>query len=479
MADKELLKWLSHNNAWHRHTAQRLLQKNPSRKTVRLLKRRLKKAGELETIHILWTLHGLQALDLKEIDRALDSENPWVRTHALKAGQTKLKLNALLTFLKKEHSSLVQQHALMYLQPHNHKPQVLTTLVQQVPNILSDAKRQVAIRSAALGQEIALVELIAGSKFWSAAYEQKHKLVSKLITQAARLESPPATEILDLANASKELWLQDAILDGILEVTRDNGFTRFNLQQPHPIFTAAGEQHTQSITNARKAYTWPNDTLAANAKPLTPQQQHNKQLGADYYAKNCANCHGKDGKGIINTAPSLVDSPWVIGATETLAAIVLDGLQGPIEVNDEQWNSVMPGHKYIESFNDDVASGLITFLRRSWGHAEPVASPQLVASMRNPSQPMWSVETLKTLELNTRYKNYTGTYGPFVIEYNNNQLIIKSAILNGPLVETKEDHFLFTPRNVALEFIWDNKTVTAVRMASETGGNLIPRMPIQ
>ena len=66
---------------------------------------------------------------------------------------------------------------------------------------------------------------------------------------------------------------------------------------------------------------------------------------------------------------------------------------------------------------------------------------------------------------------------PLAFTYNGRALEVGSGIFNGPLVETQEDRFLFEPRGLQLEFVLaDDGRVTGVRMATDEGGVLLPRV---
>ena len=66
-------------------------------------------------------------------------------------------------------------------------------------------------------------------------------------------------------------------------------------------------------------------------------------LGKKVYGNNCANCHQATGVGQPGSYPSLVGSEWVLGSKERLAAILLKGVQGPLNVKDATYGTmVMP-----------------------------------------------------------------------------------------------------------------------------------------
>jgi len=223
--------------------------------------------------------------------------------------------------------------------------------------------------------------------------------------------------------------------------------------------------------------------LAEDAKPLSPVQQDQMRLGADYYLNRCAICHGADGKGITSLAPTLVESVWVTGPSEILARIVLQGLQGPIEVQGETWNAMMPGHASVPDFDDETAAGLLTYLHRAWGHAGRAIDPKFIARTRveiSDHRGLWTVKEFEDLEINTHYRKYVGRYGggafSLNFEFDGRDLIVQSIYFNGPMVEQKEDHFFFEPREFSVEFVWDeNNEISAVRVPLQ-GGVELPRV---
>ena len=65
-----------------------------------------------------------------------------------------------------------------------------------------------------------------------------------------------------------------------------------------------------------------------------------------------------------------------------------------------------------------------------------------------------------------------------VFAYDGRDLTIDAGIFSGALVEMKEDHFLFEPRQIKLEFvIADDGSVPAVRMDGGEGAVELPRVP--
>ena len=123
----------------------------------------------------------------------------------------------------------------------------------------------------------------------------------------------------------------------------------------------------------------------AGRRPATrPQFEDDRDLmvaasqgtGAEIYLAQCATCHQGQGGGVPGTFPPLTDSDWVSGDKGRLIATVLHGLQGPIEINGELYDELMPGYAFLD--DEDIAA-LLTFVRSSFGNsAEPVHESEVL-----------------------------------------------------------------------------------------------------
>src|SRR5690606_22516029 len=90
------------------------------------------------------------------------------------------------------------------------------------------------------------------------------------------------------------------------------------------------------------------------------------ERGRQEYAV-CAACHQVDGKGQDGVAPGLVGSRWVTGRADALIRIVLNG--------KTSGESTMPP---LRSLDDETIAAILTYVRRSWGHASsPVTREQV------------------------------------------------------------------------------------------------------
>lgn len=117
------------------------------------------------------------------------------------------------------------------------------------------------------------------------------------------------------------------------------------------------------------------------------------KLGQEGYML-CQACHGVDGKGMPNIAPPLANSEWVLGPAENLIRMQFRGLQGPITVNGQEWNSVMAGMGPALGTDEKLAA-VITYIRNSWGNEAGLVSADQVAPYRSEiGQPMLTVADL-------------------------------------------------------------------------------------
>ena len=101
-------------------------------------------------------------------------------------------------------------------------------------------------------------------------------------------------------------------------------------------------------------------------------------LGKRVY-NNCMACHQRDGLGVAGNYPPLAGSEWVGGSPGVLAALILHGLEGAVEVGGQTYNQVMPKWSHL---TDEQAAAVLTFIRGSWDNRAGPVSPDLVAAVR-------------------------------------------------------------------------------------------------
>ena len=480
---QDTLTRLGHAVGWQRDTAQRLLIADPSGQVRVALRGLAQEADSLTAVHALWTLDGRGELEAETVMQAIGRGHEAVQLAALEAGGHLLAEGALLDLGEVLTAPRLRQQLIFSLAAHAGSVPVQAFLSRVLMAVGDDTFVLSAVQAAVFGQELGLFRLLLEDRAWLREGAAAGILIA-LVRQGLRADPDKAGQWLDLAERSRQASIARSVLEGFSAFTRDEAFERIRLDKPHPVLSAQNEQLWPSIVRARRAVTWPGDDLPAGAKPLSSVQSAQRALGADYYARRCASCHGLNGEGVAGLGPVLAGSLWVTGASEVLARIVLQGLQGPIEVDGEIWNAVMPGHAAMPDFDDATAAGLLTYLNRAWGHAGRAVDTDFIVEVRRQTEGRtgpWTVEALAEIDVNTHYVKYQGRYGggDFVLEfaYSGKALEVRSGIFNGPLREQREDHFIFEPRRIELEFMVadDGESVYGVRMATPEGGMLIPR----
>ncbi|MEZ4234640.1 MAG: cytochrome c [Myxococcota bacterium] len=104
-----------------------------------------------------------------------------------------------------------------------------------------------------------------------------------------------------------------------------------------------------------------------------------KARGEVVYANICQTCHQADGKGLPGTYPPLAGSGSFYGDPEHHVGIIVNGLSGAITVQGQAFNNAMPSQAALSDY--DVAA-VATFERLSWGNADGMVDPAIVASVR-------------------------------------------------------------------------------------------------
>lgn len=102
--------------------------------------------------------------------------------------------------------------------------------------------------------------------------------------------------------------------------------------------------------------------------------------GEKVYVTYCAGCHQGDGRGAPPRYPPLAGTDWVTGDRQRLISVILHGLEGPIEVNGEPYDNIMPQHSFLD---DESVAEVATYIRRSFGNdAGPVTVDEVRAVRR-------------------------------------------------------------------------------------------------
>jgi nitrite reductase (NO-forming) len=145
------------------------------------------------------------------------------------------------------------------------------------------------------------------------------------------------------------------------------------------------KQDVRDYDPAAAAFVLPADaaTIVAEvtppAAPVEPQNLAERmQHGRDVYQRTCFACHGVAGAGMPNVFPPLANSDFLRARPDKGVGIVLAGLQGPVKVNGQTFNSVMPP----QVLSDQEVASVLTYVHNTWGNDGGEVTPAEVAAGR-------------------------------------------------------------------------------------------------
>ena len=123
---------------------------------------------------------------------------------------------------------------------------------------------------------------------------------------------------------------------------------------------------------------------AAQAAPqaapqaASPADSALTEHGKEVYAKICTTCHQPDGRGMTGVFPPLAQSDFLMHDSERAIRVLLEGLQGPITVNGQTFNGVMPNF----SLSDKEIASVLSYVRSNFGNAGTPVTPADVQRVR-------------------------------------------------------------------------------------------------
>jgi nitrite reductase (NO-forming)/hydroxylamine reductase len=101
--------------------------------------------------------------------------------------------------------------------------------------------------------------------------------------------------------------------------------------------------------------------------------------GEAVYNANCAACHQTTGVGLAGAFPPLAGSDYLMGDRKQVLTAALFGLSGPITVNGQEYDGVMPSMGYLS--DADLAAAL-SYVFSAWGNTGSAVSVEEVAALR-------------------------------------------------------------------------------------------------
>ena len=112
-----------------------------------------------------------------------------------------------------------------------------------------------------------------------------------------------------------------------------------------------------------------------------PKADAGSALGQKMYAQNCSVCHQPGGTGLPGQFPPLAGSDWVLEeGPNRIIKLILNGIQGPITVNGQQFNNSMV--PWRDTMTDEQIAAVATYIRSTWGNKAPPVKTEEVTAQR-------------------------------------------------------------------------------------------------
>ncbi|GAA4106276.1 hypothetical protein GCM10022393_00640 [Aquimarina addita] len=88
--------------------------------------------------------------------------------------------------------------------------------------------------------------------------------------------------------------------------------------------------------------------------------------GSEIYTDFCMQCHLPDGKGTPKVIPPLAGSDWLVTKRQESIHSIKYGLQGPIKVNGQSFNSAMSSL----GLEDEEIADVMNYIMSNWGNTQ-------------------------------------------------------------------------------------------------------------
>lgn len=400
MSATALAEQLASTNGWVRDTAQQLLVERKDFVAIPVLERAAAQGAFPSAMHALWVLHAYHALDAATARRAMESSSEKVRATAVRVSERLLESQGEVS---KKIVELARDPSI------DVKLQVMLTLGEMksaeaetaMAEMIHHASESALIRDAALSglrdRELDFLARLLAHPAWVEKTAGREKVVRDLASCVAETrDGKKMDDLLAMTARQKERWAQHAMLDGVATLIPARGKGK-EAPAPKPVRLAGEPPSLAKLAAANDAalderlkkleplLAWPGKPGMADTevKALSAAEQQLFEAGKTQYTVICGACHQPTGLGLDGLAPPLADSEWVTGSPERLARITLNGVRGPMNVKGKVWELEMPP---VNILSDQEIAGILTYIRREWGHTAAPISPQFVAKVRKETE---------------------------------------------------------------------------------------------
>ncbi|MBG80555.1 MAG: hypothetical protein CMJ39_07600 [Phycisphaerae bacterium] len=347
----------------------------------------------LTRAHALWTLHARGELEDELLHAALQDPERKLQIQALRIISERdandQQLATVLELLLQGEPS-VRWHAAAALARAD-SSSLIPELAQALNKHAEDPIFRTVVVAIARGDELLLLQELAMSEFWMDSEHRPYRdLARSLIRTAARSNTPECNlHLLEfLASLPPDSnWVTRTAAQEIIKLHHLESATPRSLQLAEAPFdwedrlNEESDQATDLLRLIDTHSAWPGrpgyepniDTTGLNE-----QDAETIKRGAVLYAQ-CTGCHQADGNGLRGFYPPLSDSPYVIGSPEQLLAILIHGLEGPIEVDGMKYDQPMPPAPFQ---SDQDLADIASFLRNAFDNEASMVSIAEVEAAR-------------------------------------------------------------------------------------------------
>ena len=422
----QLVQTLSNPKGWWRDTAQRILVQRGDASVVPALKTLAAGASDWRTrLHALWTLDGLDAIDVASVRKALTDTSNDVRASAIRLSERWLdkdaELRAAVIALVTDKNWNVRRQvaaslgsmpaadrvepAVTVLTRDGADPIIVDAAVSSLSGVEADVLAKVQAKSA--GTPAPAPPTASSPKASS-----PNEAIAMLAGAVAKSGDVAAVQrVIDVVvDASRPEWERTALLRGLdaglpargaggggrrggggggglpglsapggrVVVTPGRGVSLPSEPTALSALAAGNGALALLARNVSAKLDWPGRPApVVTAAPLTADQQKRFDAGAEIYKNICLGCHQDDGKGKEKLGANLVDSAFVNAADPSASIrILVGGKEGTI--------GLMP--PLGPSMSDEQIAAALTYIRRAWGHTASAVDPLNVMEVRGLSK---------------------------------------------------------------------------------------------
>jgi mono/diheme cytochrome c family protein len=239
--------------------------------------------------------------------------------------------------------------------------------------------------------------LCAGVLGGLGAYLARQSTVDHLVAQNAALEKQWQQAQADRQAALARVAGNELELENLRQDSMALAVLREKLKTNAPSLDSPPGFYAGTNNALYLSYSTPDPVLRSFLRWVMGGSGDAKSKGQAIFQRICAACHQQEGAGKEGVAPPLAGSEWVKATGgERLVRIVLNGLNGPIQVQGKTWNLAMPPLR--ENLDDEQITVVLNFIRSQWageGAAAIKADVAAAARLQPHSNPETSEELLR------------------------------------------------------------------------------------